>query len=67
MIVIHKSEYNPRIDFIVCKQLLCNLPYEYNELKLRESFEKKRANYRMKRILSLLKTFLKRKINKVER
>lgn len=40
MIVIHNSTYNPRIDFIVCKQLLCTLPHVYDELKLRECFEK---------------------------
>lgn len=38
MIVIHNSGYNPRIDFIVCKQLLSNLPAEYDEISLRNCF-----------------------------
>lgn len=43
MIVLHNSGYNPRIDFIVCKQLLSNLPAEYDEISLRNSFFQDRA------------------------
>ena len=59
MIVIHKSEYNPRIDFIVCKQLLCNLPYVYDELKLRECFENEAGELPYERDMIAIKNFFK--------
>ena len=59
MIVIHKSEYNPRIDFIVCKQLLCNLPYVYDELKLRECFENEAGELPYERDMRAIKNFFK--------
>lgn len=59
MIVIHKSEYNPRIDFIVCKQMLCDLPYEYDELKLRECFEKELGELPYEKDIIAIKSFFK--------
>lgn len=59
MIVIHKSEYNPRIDFIVCKQLLCNLPYEYSEPKLRECFGNEAGELAYEKDIIALKNFFK--------
>ncbi len=59
MIVIHKSVYNPRIDFIVCKQLLCNLPYEYDELKLRKCFETELGELPYEKDIIAIKNFFK--------
>lgn len=38
MIVIHNADYNPRIDFLICKNLLLTLPIEYDERCLRKCF-----------------------------
>ena len=65
MIVIHDNTYNPRIDFIVCKQLLCNLPYVYDELKLRESFDKENGTLPYEKdIVRIKKYFEKSDISK---
>lgn len=42
MIVLHNSNYNPKIDFLICRNLLCTLPQKYDELFLKDCFFGKR-------------------------
>lgn len=57
MILIHNSMYNPRIDFNVCKQLLCGLPYVYDELNLRDCFNKGIGTLPYEKDITVIKNF----------
>ena len=57
MIVIHNNTYNPRIDFIVCKQLLCSLPYAYDELRLRKCFEQEKGRFTFEKDIIKIKKY----------
>lgn len=39
MIVLHDKDYNPKIDFSICKQLVKTIPEEYDEDKIRKCFQ----------------------------
>lgn len=41
MIVMHKNKYNPKIDFLICKQLLCFVDVCSDELAFRNCFYNK--------------------------
>lgn len=38
MKIIRSNKYNPKLDYLVCKNLLNNIPFEYDELSLRDCF-----------------------------
>lgn len=44
MIVLHKVIYNPKIDYLICKNII-NLDFDYDELKLRETYKKDNLSY----------------------
>lgn len=39
MIILRDDNYNPKIDYLVCKSFLNNLPSEYDELQLRACYK----------------------------
>lgn len=58
MIVHHKSKYNPKIDFLACKQLLNIVPLNCDELAFRDCFYgKRKARYAHERRILKLKEF----------
>ena len=57
IILNHKTTYNPRIDFNICKQLLCSLPYEFDELKLRDCFIKEIGTLPYEKDIIAIKSF----------
>lgn len=59
MIVIHKKQYNPKIDFLICKQLLCSVPTDSDELIFRDCFygKKRPIHEHEKNIVELKKFF----------
>lgn len=65
MILMHNREYNPRIDFIVCKQLLHSLPQQFDELKLRKCFAEEKGETVYEKDLVALKKYFA--INDVSR
>ena len=38
MIVLHKSKYNPKIDFLICKNLMQSIPKDCDELDFKDCF-----------------------------
>ena len=57
-------EYNPKIDYLITKNLLTEWPHKYNEFDLRRAFNKKfgRVEKDLKRIRKIRKYLSKKKI-----
>ncbi len=65
MIVLRKINYNPKIDYLICKQLLHNLPKDYDDVLLKEIFreEKVPKNEYQYKLLEIKKFFEKKPID----
>lgn len=38
MIILHKNNYNPKLDFLICKNLLKETPRDCDELDFKDCF-----------------------------
>ncbi len=43
MIVSHKQKYNPKIDFLICKNLVYNMPFDKDEHVLKRCYEEEKG------------------------
>lgn len=64
MIILRKTNYNPKIDYLVCKQLLQNLHNVYDDILLKEIFweEKSPENEYQFKLLEIKRFFEKNPI-----
>lgn len=45
MIILHKNNYNPKLDFLICKNLLKETPRDCDELDFKDCFSEGENRY----------------------
>lgn len=61
MVILHKDEYNPKIDFLICKNLMLYTPRDCDELDFKSCFfGKRKPKYKHEKTVLRIKRFFKR-------
>ena len=69
MIILHKNNYNPKLDFLICKNLLKETPRDCDELDFKDCFfgRRKPLHFHEKQIVKVKKFFKTHNILKLSR